>query len=292
MTGFSFRKGGIALLCAFAAAYACAFAPMPQEAKCLGKTKGKSFSGGFVFLNGKYIPPPYRVERVGNVIFINRRQVTGQIIDWGEFVKTQAWACETDAETAAPAERKKPQTESRKTPRPVKETPRDVMNEEESAIDALFDDDVEDESSSAKTVPVKEPETEPEPAAADNEDDPPPPKPVKNRKFVMNARAKKLVDHIRDVRTNIDKLLRMGGFICFGDGYSRIEGDRAVAKLLVRELPVAQKASANARELEARLRMAGLEFVSYELCNDFYKNRFDYLRLQKLNEDIELGLEL
>ena len=275
-------------------ACAFAFAPVPEEAMCLGKTKGKAFSSGMVFVNGRYIPPPYRVERVGNVIFINKRQVTGQIINWREFIKTQEWAEETSSESQS----EEPAGDGGETENPPaaaaekKSVVEESKTDEESALDDLFADD-EDDAEEKKPAPsvqrkvaaekaVKK--VKPAQAATDSAG--------KKHKFVMNAKAKNLVDRIRAERTNIDKTLRMGGFICFGDKYSRISGDKPIARLLTQELPKAQKTSANARELESKLRAAGLEFVSYDLCNDFFKNRFDYIKLQKLSDDIKLGLDL
>ncbi len=286
-------KAILAAACMSLAACACAFAPVPDEAKCLGRTKGKPFSKGIVFLNGKYMPPPYRVERIGNAIFINRRQVTEQIIHWREFVKTQEWAEEASGESRADEPREEArEPEKAKTACAVQtgkdDAPSDEKSDEENALNDLFADD-EDGAGDKKPAAVPKRET---PAAATVKREEPAPKPAKNHKFVMNAQAKKLVNRIRAVRTNIDKTLRMGGFICFGDKYSRIEGDKPIAKLLMAELPNAQKTSSSARELESKLRSAGLEFVSYNLCNDFYRNRFDYLKLQKLNDDIKLGLDL
>ena len=69
---------------------AFAFQPIPKEgAKALGVTRGKPFSAGAVFINGKYIEPPYVVERWGTGIRINSIPVTGQVVDWNEFLKTQ-----------------------------------------------------------------------------------------------------------------------------------------------------------------------------------------------------------
>lgn len=290
----SIVKGGWTVVCMSLAACACAFAPVPDEAKCLGRTKGKPFSSGIVFVNGRYLPPPYRVERVGNAIFINRRQVTGQVIDWREFVKTQEWAEEALGESRAdepPEKAREPQkTKTARAAEAGEVVRADTKNEEENAVDDLFADDEEDVENEK---PAAAPKREPPAAATVKRDEPAPaPKTTKRHKFVMNAQAKKLVDRIRTVRTNIDKTLRMGGFICFGDKYSRISGDKPIARLLIAELPKAQKTSSGARELESKLRSAGLEFVSYDLCNDFYKNRFDYLKLQKINEDIKLGLDL
>ena len=62
-----------------------AFPEVPQEAKEeLGSTSGRPVMSGFVFINGRYLPPPYTVARVGNGIFINRLQVQ-QPVPWSRF---------------------------------------------------------------------------------------------------------------------------------------------------------------------------------------------------------------
>jgi len=49
---------------------------VPEEAiDALGKTVGTPQSNGFVFVEGRYLKPPYTVTRNGNGIFINRVQV-------------------------------------------------------------------------------------------------------------------------------------------------------------------------------------------------------------------------
>ena len=62
---------------------AFAFQPIPKEsAKALKVTRARPFSAGAVFINGKYVEPPYVVERWGTGIRINKIPVTGQIVDW------------------------------------------------------------------------------------------------------------------------------------------------------------------------------------------------------------------
>ena len=70
-----------------------AFATVPKQALVeLRATVGKPFSSGLVFVNGKFLDPPYKIERYGTAIRINGVQVTNEIIPWTEFLKTQAGA--------------------------------------------------------------------------------------------------------------------------------------------------------------------------------------------------------
>ena len=83
-------RGMILAIAAVVSATALAMPEIPKASvKALGRTKGGSFSSGVVFVEGKYIEPPYVVERWGNGIRINSTPVTGQIVIWNEFLKTQ-----------------------------------------------------------------------------------------------------------------------------------------------------------------------------------------------------------
>ena len=92
---------GLTLLLSFPAVAApepaakrgAAFATVPKQALVeLKATVGKPFSAGLVFVNGKFLDPPYKVERYGTALRINGIQVTNEIIPWTEFLKTQAGA--------------------------------------------------------------------------------------------------------------------------------------------------------------------------------------------------------
>ena len=81
------------LIAAALAAAALAAAAVPEipkaSATALGVTRGRPFSSGVVFIDGKYIEPPYVVERWGNGIRINSQTATGPVISWNEFLKTR-----------------------------------------------------------------------------------------------------------------------------------------------------------------------------------------------------------
>lgn len=84
------------ILCAtFAVLCVCAesapdFEKVPAQAmRELKGAVGKPLDSGLVFVNGRYIRPPYHVARMGTAIFINDVQVTGQINSWRKFLATQ-----------------------------------------------------------------------------------------------------------------------------------------------------------------------------------------------------------
>ena len=82
---------------------AAAFEKVPDAARAALKgARGKPVRKGFVFVNGRYLPPPYTVARYGTAIFINDVQVTDQVVPWKTFLSPQT----APAPTAAAPERK------------------------------------------------------------------------------------------------------------------------------------------------------------------------------------------
>ena len=72
-------------------AEASGFEPVPEAARtALRGTRGKPFTAGLLFCDGACVKPPYRVARYGTAIFVNDRQVTGQIVPWRAFLAEQA----------------------------------------------------------------------------------------------------------------------------------------------------------------------------------------------------------
>lgn len=234
------------------------------SATALGVTRGRPFSSGVVFVEGKYIEPPYVVERWGTGIRINGRTVTGQVINWNEFLKTQEGVkvsrSEQEAEptpAAAPAA-----------------APARTDDLDDTSLDDLFDDDPKPKK---KTVPSYSQPTRP---AA-------PAKPKVSvsysldGKFKPNAQTRALVARINALRTEIDRILRSGGFICFGESYSRVTGDARTALKLLEKLPDLQRRSESLSAFLAGVRSAGLVYLNEVLCEELFRNRVDYPRLQE-----------
>ena len=254
-----------------------AFPSVPRaSANALGVTKGKSFDGGVVFINGKYLPPPYVVERWGTGLRINRRKVTGQVIDWTEFLKTQSDVTVSRSASARSS-----------APEPVELAPEpgSGQDESDSALDDLFDDD-------GKKPKVRKPAVRKPAASADESA-------VTyslSGDFVPNEASKNLLARINATRTEIDRLLRMGGFVCFGDGYHRVSGDARTAERLLALLPDIMQHSESEAAFKAAVREAKLEFLTESLCEDLYASRIDYRQLRerlsqlKGNRDLERKL--
>lgn len=257
------------LFLSLAAATAFAFQPIPKEsAKALGMTRGKPFVAGVVFINGKFIDPPYTVERWGTGIRINQTPVTGQVVDWSEFLKTQ---------DGVKVEKKTVESEAASV---AMEAVAPALKDSADALDALFDNDPEPAVS--KPVRSTRSPTGARPAASRTEvlysiEGP----------FVPNEVSRALLKRINDARTEIDRFLRTGGFICFGNNYSRVTGDKRTLVKMMAVLPDLLQKSTTVEEFSAGVRSAGLVYLNEVLCEDLFRNRADYPKLRRRNARIQ-----
>ncbi len=274
MVFFSQAKKAVLLTAITAAAAASAFEAVPKaSAKALGITRGKPFSSGLVFVNGKYIEPPYVVERWGTGIRINSQPVTGQIVDWSDFIKTQDPS--RVEKTEKPAQ---PST----APKPVASAPQVTYAQSDAdALDDLFDDEPEAKKAPAPRKPVVAPSRPViQPSAA--------PEPTYSLKgdFVKNDASKALVKRINDIRTEIDGMLRRGGFIFFGDGYSRVTGDSRTAEAMLEKLPDLMQRATSVHDLRQGIRSTRLVYINEVLAEQIFENRVDYRRLKERRQKI------
>lgn len=81
------------------------FEEVPSGAnKALKAVKGKPIRTGMVFVNGRYVKPPYVLMRSGTALFVNySTQITGQVVPWKVFLATQGGAAAQRPATPAPA---------------------------------------------------------------------------------------------------------------------------------------------------------------------------------------------
>lgn len=245
-----------------------AFQPVPKEsAKALGVTRGRPFSSGAVFVNGKYLEPPYVVERWGTGLRVNSVPVTGQVIDWEEFVKTQQGARVVKTETApAPAAASAPE------PAPAAD---DI---DSTSLDDLFDD-VPKAKKPATPARSFKPSVAARPRVSVSYE--------MDGDFVPNEASKALLARINAARTEIDRSLRAGGFICFGDGYSQVTGDSRTLLQMLKKLPDLMMDAADAKTFGASVRAAGLHYLGEVLLRDLFRNRDDYRKLRSLRKKLE-----
>lgn len=258
---------------------AFAFQPIPAEsAKALGVTRGKPFSSGAVFINGKYLEPPYVVERWGTGIRINQIPVTGQVLSWTDFLKTQP-----DVKVVKSEETAEQTVTSAPPPPPPPPPVVSTTDVSESSLDDLFDDDPK---------PKKPTSTWSNPSTSSVR----PTAPARTKptttyslegEFVRNKASDALLERINAARTEIDRLLRVGGFICFGDSYSRIVGDKRSLMQLLEKLPELQQRSSDVQAFRDGVRAAHLVYLHEVVCDQLYGNRADYRKLRKLRTKLK-----
>ncbi len=294
------NKGRIILLAltSLATTAAFAFSPVPKaSAKALGVTRGKSFSSGAVFVNGKFLEPPYVVERWGTGIRINKTPVTGQVVSWNEFLKTQPGVkvtkVEPKDEAPAPVAEEPAETnavaEAAEAPAPA-----DSIAKAES-LDEIFDEGEDKPKDEGKEKAKGEEAKSEGEENAKSEGEGEKAKPKTKAKvvysidgpFVPNEASKALVTRINATRTEIDKILRSGGFIFFGDKYERVVGDRRILQDLLVKLPEVQMNAKDVEDFCTKARAAQLEYLNDVLRWELYKNRVDYLKLRKLREQMK-----
>ena len=256
-------------LCLIAGVAEASFTPAPKEAvKALKITKGKPFSNGVVFINGKFIEPPYVVERYGNVLRINKIQITNAVIDWSEFLKTQDGAVTT--KTAVVEESP---AASEPAPEPVEATSISADDDDDPLAD-LFDDSPAPKKTARKQAahhaPAKKPAAHKVKTTISLEGE-----------FDLNAKAAMMVNKINAMRTEIDASLRRGCFFCFGSAYSRVSGDKAAAHKILQDVPKIMKVNSEFGPFAASIRKAGFVYFPPNLVKELFANRVDYLVMQK-----------
>ena len=283
-------KGIVFVVVAMMATAVMAFQPIPKaSARALGVTRGKLFSKGLVFINGKYLPPPYGVERWGTGIRINSTPVTGQIVDWNEFLKTQPGVktVTTEPESVAVSESAEPEAEAEATSetQPVEAAAADV-----NSLDDLFEDDSDENDVKKKPAVAR---STPKPKVVHK----PAPKPratvsyVLEGDFVPNEETKALVKRINQMRTDVDRTLRSGGFLCFGDKYPNLSGDSRLLKKLLSKLPELQQQATDEADFVSSAYAANIVYLNETLLRELYKNRIDYLQLKRLRAKLNDNLE-
>ena len=260
-----------------AADVATAFQEIPREsAKALRVTKGKPFSSGAVFINGKYLKPPYVVERWGTGLRINKEQVTGQVVDWNEFLKTQAGVKVSKPESASVSA---PEAAPTSAPEPTASND----DADESSLDDLFDDDPKPKKKSSSASAVRKSAVlRPKPTVTY----------TLEGGFSPNDASKKLLARINAMRTGVDRILRSGGFICFGDRYSQVTGDARTLQEMLEKLPELMQHSSDLSSFNAGVRAAHLVYLHDELSSDLYANRFYYRQLKELRTKLKEEKEL
>lgn len=248
------------------------------SAKALGVTKGKPCSEGVVFINGKYIAPPYVVSRWGVGIRINDIPVIAQVVDWNEFLKTQANVKVT--KTEAPAA----DTSAEEEPEEEADDWSDD-EDEDSSLDDLFDDDPKPAAKKTAKKPAKKAvkRRPAKPAATVTY--------TLEGEFVPNEKTDALKNRINAKRTEINAKIAAGGFYFFGDKYAPVTGDVRTTEQILKNLPGILKSNTSIGGFVNSVRSANLVFLTRPICTDLYNNKRDYLKLQQRREKWEKDRE-
>ena len=240
-----------------------------EAVDALGTTTGVPQMSGFVFIDGKYVPPPYTVTRRGNGIFINRIQVD-QPVSWvgtaQEEVPPKKLDDDGDFEVVEEEEEVEEETE-------------DAGDEflfgdaaggggkpaGGHAIDALFDD----------IAPAKE-------TAATRK----PPQPATTT--VMSAQqVEEMKVKLETLRKGYETSLGRGDIYFFAQRHSRINGTYGSAKTLLSVLPSALRSARSPQELMEKLNQGGVFFLDQATCTDLYRNRTSFMQLDERRKQIE-----
>jgi len=236
---------------------------VPGEAlKALQVARGKPCNNGLVFMDGKYIPPPYVVKRYGTAIMINDIQVTAPLIPWEEFVKTQSGATVTRNEN-------KPEEPA---PEPEPEPEVEEEDDDDDPLADLFDDDPKPakKKSAKKTIRKRRPAKPTVTTTYTLEGD-----------FVPNEASKALLERINHARTDINTKLLRGGFFFFGSEYPRVSGEAREAKRLLSKLPDMMKRSSSGAQLLAEARQNGFSYITEPIAAGLVRNRYMYTQIER-----------
>lgn len=238
--------------------------PAAARAALSGARGRKAVKTGFVFANGHYVKPPYRIARQGTAIFVNNEQVTDQIVSWKTFLAA-ANGVSSAPPPAAPA-----------ASEPKKEAPSaDAKPSAGTSVDDLFDDEEAQPVAPRKKAPAAAPKPPLEPEEESAEP------------FTANAQTDKLLKRVNAYRTEVSRRLSAGNVCFFGARYGQINVPPRLARRLLAVLPEAMRDATDADALYAAMRKNGFAFMSRELCEDLIANRADYLALLERRKRME-----
>ncbi len=253
---------------------------VPEEAiETLGTTVGTQQNSGFVFIEGRYLAPPYTVSRKGNGIFINRIQVE-QPFGWTAETLTPS-AIAPPKKTAEEPKKKDPEKTSIFSDAPAQEAPAPATNELVAAeekpvdapagntLDALFNE------GPAKVNPEDKQEAPGEKKAA----------PV----ILSQKQKDELRQKLDMMRQRFEVGLAQGEIFLFNYKYGRLNGTYGTAKTLFSVLPEAVRYSQSPQDLMSRLNQGGVYFLDINACTDLYRNKLNFMVLSDRRRAIEIA---
>jgi hypothetical protein len=254
--------------------------------KVLKISRGKAFNSGAVFVDGKFIPPPYVVERYGTYLRINRIQVTSQVIAWDEFLKTQSGVEKITVDPGTLTAKEEPLIEEE----PIKDEPEE--EEDDVEVDISSDDDLDDLFDDGDNLPKKKTKTVKKKQSYKRTVKTPPPPVAKveyrlSGDFVMNEKSSQYLKKINEYRTRIDAHLRSGGYIFFSSKDQIYTGEYKTMVDLVGVLPNVMKNAASEDDFINKARANGIRYLPESVLALLYKNRLDCFQISSWHKRIQ-----
>ena len=244
--------------------------PLPEVTdaakEAMGTTPGRMVLSGFVFVDGRYLPPPYTVSRVGNGIFVNRVQVE-QPVPWSRFYPPKANEKAEDGDFEE-VEENGEKTDAAKPGNgdfeEVEETPAALPKKAAAKLDDLDDLFADDNPPTANKPAVATP-------AAPRDI----PGEIEQLKAALDKR-----------RATYENRLSKNDIYFFSTSHSRINGNYGTARSMIEVLPEALYAATSPEDLLARLRRANIYFLDERAVRVLFKNKQSYPMLKERRQKI------
>ena len=248
----------------------------------LGSTYGTPQMNGFVFIDGRYIQPPYTVTRKGNGIFINRIQVE-QPAPWPPTEQADAAGTQT-SKKAVDADGDFEAVDKATTPvaagATAAETP--AKSKAVKSIDDLFADDDAPAKATAPAPDVDAPEAKADAAPLQ------PQVAAENWAPEDQEREKEsLIANLDRLRKGYEQSLSRGDMFFFGQRHNRVNGNYGTARTLMKVLPKALRYAESPNDLWQRLTQGGVYFIDMGICVELYRNKFTFPQLEECQRKID-----
>ena len=254
----------------------------------LGSTYGMPQMNGFVFIEGRYVSPPYTVTRKGNGIFINRIQVeqvayaTGNAMIGTAGPAPSARGERSQVKKLLDADGDFEEVAAVAGPAPAAPAVEPVAEPDKpkavNSIDDLFAD--EDPSGQAPAAPAPT-----VPASAVSA--PMTPNAAAETPEVTTHEKETVIAKLDRIRKGYEEALSRGDLFFFGQRHNRVNGNYGTARTLMRVLPKALRYAESPNDLFQRLTQGGVYFIDLGICAELFINKTTFPQLEERLRKIE-----